>query len=53
MCEQIAVMNQGQIVENLSKDQIMKSNATERYTQQLLAASKGYDRDAAGKLLQF
>ena len=53
MCEQIAVMNQGQIVENLSKEQIIKSQAAEPYTQQLLAASKGYDRETARQLLQF
>ena len=53
MCEQIAVMNQGKIVENLSKEQIIKSQAAEPYTQQLLAASKGYDRETARQLLQF
>ena len=51
MCEHIAVMNQGRIVENITKKQIIHSNAKEPYTKQLLAASKGYDREFARQMI--
>ena len=50
MCERIAVMSQGRIVETLDRGSLRTGNACMPYTRQLLAASKGYDRDAARQL---
>lgn len=50
LCERLAVMNHGKIVEELSKNQLQAGAAQEPYTQQLLAASHGYDREAARML---
>jgi peptide/nickel transport system ATP-binding protein len=44
MCEQIAVMQHGKLVELLDVDQQGETNATHPYTQQLNLASQGYDR---------
>ena len=50
MCSRIAVMNRGRIVEELSAAQLDAGAAHEPYTQELLAASQGYDRALAGQL---
>jgi len=42
MCERIAVMRAGQFVEILSRADLMASKAKVEYSQQLIAASKGY-----------
>ena len=44
MCEQIAVMQHGKLVELLQVDQQGKTDAKDPYTLQLNLASKGYDR---------
>jgi peptide/nickel transport system ATP-binding protein len=50
MCSRIAVMNHGQILEELSAAQLDANTAHHPYTTQLLAASQGYDRALAARL---
>ncbi|NVK34063.1 MAG: ABC transporter ATP-binding protein [Rhodobacteraceae bacterium] len=45
MCQKIAVMNRGEIVEVLSVEQMRKETPKEAYTKELLTASRGYDPD--------
>ena len=45
MCNNVLVMNRGQMVENITKEQLMKGSPKHAYTKQLLLASKGYNRD--------
>ena len=47
MCERLAVMNNGRIVEELNVDQLRRHETREAYSLQLLRASEGYDREAA------
>jgi peptide/nickel transport system ATP-binding protein len=44
MCERVAVMRQGRFVEVLDSASLRASKGHEPYTQQLIAASKGYAR---------
>ncbi|MDH3596326.1 MAG: ABC transporter ATP-binding protein [Rhodospirillales bacterium] len=53
MCTRLAVMNHGQIVEELSVEQLRSATPAERYTQQLLTASLGYDRAAVDRFEDF
>jgi peptide/nickel transport system ATP-binding protein len=46
MCDNIAVMNRGAVVEMISAEQLKSGDLQELYTQQLFTASKGYDRTA-------
>jgi peptide/nickel transport system ATP-binding protein len=47
MCDRLAVMQHGAVVETMSVEQL-RANAPEHpYTKQLLHASYGYDRQAA------
>jgi len=46
MCERIAVMNRGRIVEELTAERLRRAEPEHPYTRQLLAASIGYDRQA-------
>jgi peptide/nickel transport system ATP-binding protein len=50
MCSRIAVMNRGRIVEQLGVDAVRSRTPKHPYTRQLIDASRGYDRDAAGRL---
>ncbi len=52
MCSQTAVMNAGEIVEVLTVDKMTNLQADHPYTQQLLAASMGYDEQKAEALAQ-
>ncbi|BHH85433.1 ABC transporter ATP-binding protein [Desulforhopalus sp. 52FAK] len=45
MCNNVLVMNRGQMVENITKEQLMHGSPQHAYTKQLLLASKGYNRD--------
>ena len=47
MCQRIAVMQHGVIVEELAVDQLRQSDVVHPYTRQLINASRGYDRTAA------
>lgn len=53
MCDRLAVMNHGRIVETLTAAQLSDGSPADPYTRQLLAASRGYDRATAAGLLQF
>ena len=46
MCESLAVMKDGKVVETLTVDQLRKHQPEQPYTRQLLTASLGYDREA-------
>ncbi len=45
LCESVAVMQSGRIVEMLAVEDLRNSNASQAYTQELLASSLGYVRD--------
>jgi peptide/nickel transport system ATP-binding protein len=49
MCERMAVMNAGRIVEEMTTAELRAGVPREAYTRQLLAASRGYDRAAAAQ----
>ncbi len=51
MCEQIAVMQHGKLVELLEVDEHGESHAQHPYTVQLNLASKGYDREVIGQFI--
>ena len=53
MCERLVVMNHGRIVEQLDQQQLRQGVAQQPYTQQLLTASHGYDREAARSLVDY
>ena len=44
MCDRVAVMNQGRIVETVSSADLAAGRLNDPYSQRLLAASSGYDR---------
>ena len=53
MCDRLAVMNRGRIVETLTAAQLHDGTVTQPYTRQLLEASRGYDRAAADRIEDF
>lgn len=53
MCDRLAVMNAGRVVEEMTVDRLRAGRAAQPYTQQLLQASLGYDRRAADVLVTF
>jgi len=53
MCDRLAVMNAGRVVEELTADQLRRSEPSHAYTRQLLKASLGYDRSAVDALESF
>jgi len=53
MCERLAVMNHGRLVEELSAEQLKAATPAESYTRQLLTASLGYDRAAIDQFEDF
>ncbi|WP_448208014.1 ABC transporter ATP-binding protein [Azospirillum sp. sgz302134] len=53
MCDRLAVMNRGRIVEEMDVATLRRGEAREGYTQQLLRASLGYDRAAADSFRDF
>jgi peptide/nickel transport system ATP-binding protein len=53
MCDNIAVMNRGAVVEMISAAQLNSGNLHEHYTRQLFIASKGYDREAIDQFKDF
>jgi peptide/nickel transport system ATP-binding protein len=46
LCRRIAIMQLGRLVETVDADQLRSGNVREAYTRQLLAASRGFSRDA-------
>ena len=53
MCEQLSVMQNGEIVETMSVEQLRSHSSTMPYTRQLLTASLGYDRAAIDAFEEF
>ena len=53
LCERIAVMNRGVFVEEMTDEQLRSSTPSHGYTRQLLVASKGYDREAIDRFVEF
>ncbi|MGH6718129.1 MAG: ABC transporter ATP-binding protein [Alphaproteobacteria bacterium] len=53
MCDRMAVMNRGRIVEQVTREDLRRQRVVEPYTRQLLAASEGYDRELARSLVDF
>jgi ABC-type dipeptide/oligopeptide/nickel transport system ATPase subunit len=53
MCDRLAVMNAGRIVEEMSVAELRQGAAREAYTLQLFNASLGYDRAKARELVTF
>jgi peptide/nickel transport system ATP-binding protein len=53
MCDRLAVMNRGLIVEEMDVVTLRREDPKQAYTRQLLLASKGYDRESAARLVTF
>ncbi len=53
MCDQIAIMNHGQIIEKANKDQLRQKTLNHAYSKQLLAAAKGFDRQVINEFKEF
>ena len=53
MCDRLAVMNRGRMVEELDAENLRRGEARQDYTRQLLLASQGYDRSVADELQGF
>jgi peptide/nickel transport system ATP-binding protein len=53
LCERIAVMNRGRFVEELTVAQLRSATPRQEYTRQLIAASRGYDREAARRMVTY
>jgi peptide/nickel transport system ATP-binding protein len=53
MCDRLAVMNAGRVVEEMSVAELRRGAAGEAYTRQLFNASLGYDRAKARELVTF
>jgi ABC-type dipeptide/oligopeptide/nickel transport system ATPase subunit len=53
MCDRLAIMNAGRVVEELSVERLRSHEPEHPYTKQLLRASLGYDRAAADDLEWF
>jgi len=53
MCDRLAVMNAGRIVEEMSATELRRGAAREAYTLQLFNASLGYNRAKARELITF
>lgn len=53
MCDRLAIMNAGRVVEELTVDRLRRAEPEHPYTKQLLRASLGYDRAAAENLEWF
>ena len=53
LCERVAVMNRGRFVEELRAQQLRNATPTHEYTRQLIAASRGYDREAARQMISY
>ena len=53
MCERVAIMHQGRIVEEAAAAALRSDGLTNPYARQLLASSAGYDRDVARRLVTY
>lgn len=53
MCDTIAVMNHGRIIETITKKQLENETFGHAYTKQLFLASKGFNRDVIDLFMDF
>ncbi|MGH6944686.1 MAG: ABC transporter ATP-binding protein [Geminicoccaceae bacterium] len=53
MCERVAIMNQGRIVEEVPTAALASGALADPYSRQLLKSSEGYDREAASALVSY
>jgi peptide/nickel transport system ATP-binding protein len=53
MCDRLAVMNRGLVVEAMDVATLRRAEPQEAYTRQLLLASRGYDRAVAARMVSF
>ncbi|MGG5811569.1 ABC transporter ATP-binding protein [Falsiroseomonas sp. CW058] len=53
MCDRLAVMNRGLVVEEMDVATLRRAAPREAYTRQLLLASRGYDRAVAAAMVSF
>ncbi len=53
LCDRLAVMNAGAIVEEMTVDDLRRGEPAQAYSKQLLRASLGYDRKMADSLITF
>ena len=53
LCDRLAVMQKGRIVEKLEVEQLHKREPSHAYTRQLLLASRGYDRKTIDEFKDF
>ena len=53
MCDTIAVMNHGRIIETITKKQLENETFGHEYTKQLFLASKGFNRDVIDLFMDF
>jgi ABC-type dipeptide/oligopeptide/nickel transport system ATPase subunit len=53
LCERLAVMKNGAVVENLSTARLISGEPRHCYTRQLLAASRGYNKVAVAQFMEF
>jgi len=51
MCDRLAVMNRGTVVEEMDVASLRRERPKVAYTRQLLLASKGYDREVAARMV--
>ncbi len=53
LCSKIAVMNRGEIIEEMTEEQLRSGDVSHDYTRQLWTASQGYDRAALESFKEF
>jgi ABC-type dipeptide/oligopeptide/nickel transport system ATPase subunit len=53
MCDRLAVMNRGAVVEEMAVETLRRQAPEQAYTQQLLLASRGYDREVARGMITY
>jgi peptide/nickel transport system ATP-binding protein len=53
MCDRLAVMNRGVVVEEMAAEALRQGEPREAYTRQLLLASRGYDAEVAARMVTF
>ncbi len=53
MCDRLAVMNRGVVVEEMDVTALRQGEPREAYTRQLLLASRGYDAEVAARMVTF